>query len=332
MVKHQMKAVVVTKFGGPEVLTCMDIDKPSINSKQVLIRVAATGVNFADIKARYGNYHGAGQLPFIPGLDAAGIIEEAGPEVQHLKVGQRVIAFPQKGSYAEYVVADENLTFVLPDNMDFDTAAACPTVSFTSYKLLADVARLEPGETVLIHAAAGGIGTTAVQLANILGAGRVIGTVGNEKKMAAALDAGAHHVICYEKDDFAEKVNELTDGQGVDVILDSVSGWVSEKSLTCLARYGRLVNFGISSGKAAQFKSTDFHSSCRSVLGFSLGTTRDKRPHLLQDTAKKVLPYLADGRLKMKIGKRFSLEDAVEAHRWIESRQSTGKILLDLGK
>ncbi|OLN23039.1 quinone oxidoreductase [Domibacillus antri] len=327
-----MKAVVVTGFGGPEVLTYTDIEKPSIQPEQVLIRVAATGVNFADIKARQGNYHGAGHPPFIPGLDAAGTIEEVGSRVQHLKAGQRVITFPKSGSYSEYVIADEKLTFVIPDHMEFDTAAACPTVSFTSYKLLADVARLEPGETVLIHAAAGGIGTTAIQLAKILGAGRVIGTVGHESKMAAAMEAGADHVICYEKEDFAKKINDLTDGQGVDVILDSVSGWVTEKSLTCLAKYGRLVNFGISGGTAGQIKTTDLHSSCRSVLGFSLGTTRENRPHLLQDTANHVLPLLADGRLKMKIGERFSLEEAAKAHEWVESRQSTGKILLELKK
>lgn len=326
-----MKAVVVTEFGGPEVLEYREVEKPSLRSKQVLIRVAATAVNFADIKARYGKYHGTGQPPFVPGLDAAGIVEAVGSEVQHLKVGDRVIAFPKNGSYAEYIVADEDLTFAIPDSVDFETAAACPTVSFTSYKLLADVARLQPGETVLIHAAAGGIGTTAIQLAKILGAGRVIGTVGNENKIAAALEAGADHVICYETEDFAATVNELTDGEGADVILDSISGGVAEKSLDCLAYYGRLVNFGnAAGGMVGQVKTTDLHSSCRSVLGFSLGTTRDKRPYLLQDTANQVLPYLADGRLQMKIGACFSIEEAAKAHELVESRKSTGKVLLTL--
>jgi NADPH:quinone reductase len=327
-----MKAVVVTDFGGPEVLKYREVEKPSIASRQVLIRVAATAVNFADIKARHGQYHGTGQPPFVPGLDAAGTVEEVGAEVQHIKAGDRVIAFPKNGSYAEYVVADEDLTCVIPDNVDFDTAAACPTVSITSYKLIKDVARLVPGETVLIHAAAGGIGTTAIQLAQILGAGLVIGTVGNGNKIAAAKDAGADHVICYETEDFAEKVNELTDGQGADVILDSISGWVAEKSLDCLSFYGRLVNFGIAGGMAGKVKTTDLHSSCRSVLGFSLGTTRNKRPHLLQDAAKQVLTYLEDGRLQMKIGARFSLEDSAKAHQLVESRQSTGKVLLQLYK
>ncbi|RFU64969.1 quinone oxidoreductase family protein [Peribacillus glennii] len=326
-----MKAVVITEFGAPEVLKYTEVEKPALGPKQVLIRVAATAVNFADIKARYGKYHGTGQPPFVPGLDAAGTVEAVGEGVKRIGAGDRVIAFPKNGSYAEYIVADEDLTFAIPDSIDFETAAACPTVSFTSYKLLADVGRLHPGETVLIHAAAGGIGTTAIQLAKVLGAKRVIGTVGNESKKAAALEAGADHVICYETEDFAAKVNELTDGQGADVILDSISGWVAEKSLACLAYYGRLVNFGnAAGGMVGQVKTTDLHSSCRSVLGFSLGTTRDRRPYLLQDTADQVLPYLADGRLQMKIGSRFPIEDAAKAHELMESRQSTGKILLTL--
>jgi len=326
-----MKAVVITDFGGPEVLKVIEMDQPSIGATEVLVKVVATSVNFADVKARRGQYHGTGQPPFSPGLDAAGIVEAVGAEVQRIKVGDRVIAFPKTGSYAEYVAADEALTFVIPDNLDFDIAAACPTVAFTSYKLLADVANLQAGETVLIHAAAGGIGTTAIQLAKLLGAGTVIGTVGNMTKMSAAIDAGADHVICYESEDFAEKVNELTDGNGADVILDSISGWVTEKSIDCLAYYGRLVNFGIANGDTPGIvKSTDLHSSCRSVLGFSLGTTRKRRPHLLQDTAEKVLPYLADGRLQMKIGARYSLEEAAKAHELVESRQSIGKVLIDV--
>ncbi|NGQ95826.1 quinone oxidoreductase [Brevibacillus sp. SYP-B805] len=325
-----MHAVLVTQFGGPDVLKHTTVDMPSIGDKDVLIRVVATSVNFADIKARYGNYHGGKQPPFIPGLDAAGVIEAVGSEVRQFKVGQRVIAFPKNGSYAEYVVADESLTFLLPDAVDFETAAACPIVSFTSYKLLADVARLEPGETVLIHAAAGGIGTTAIQLAKILGAGLVIGTVGSEKKAAIALEAGADHVICYENDDFAEKVKALTNGEGANVILDSISGRVTEKSLDCLAMYGRLVHFGNSSGEVGHVKTIDLHASCRSVLGFSFGTTRKKRPHLLRETAERVLGLLAEQRLTIKIGRRFSLEQAAQAHEWVESRQSTGKVLLEV--
>ncbi len=192
-----MKAIVVTAFGGPETMKYTEVDMPTFNEKQVLIRVIATSVNFADIKSRYGK-KGNRKLPFIPGIDAAGIVEQVGSDVKSIHVGQRVIAFPLNGSYAEYVVANENLTFVLPDEVDFTIAAACPVVSFASYNLLANVARLQQGETVLIHAAAGRIGTTAIQLAKILGAGKIIGTVGSEAKKKVALDAGANHVICYQ--------------------------------------------------------------------------------------------------------------------------------------
>ncbi|MCU5098381.1 quinone oxidoreductase family protein [Bacillus wiedmannii] len=322
-----MKAIVVTSFGGPEVMKYTDVDMPTISEDQVLIRVVATSINFADIKSRYGK-KGNTALPFIPGIDAAGVVERVGSHVKNIYPGQRVIAFPQDGSYAEYVVANENLTFALPDEVDFQTAAACPIVSFTSYNLLANVARLQQDESVLIHAAAGGIGTTAIQIAKLLGAGTVIGTVGNEAKNKIALDAGADYVICRQDVDFVEKVNELTNGEGVDVILDSISGTVSERSLKCLGYYGRLVHFGNASGKIGNFQTKDLHASCRSILGFSFGTTRKKRPELLQKTANEVFRYLRDGRLKMKAAKSFPLQDAGKAHEWVESRKSTGKVIL----
>lgn len=322
-----MKAIIVTEIGGPEVMRMADVNMPRMNSKQVLIRVKKTSVNFAYIKSRYGK-KGSTKLPFIPGIDVAGIIEEVGKEVKNLKVGQRVIAFPSAGSYAEYTVADENLTFVLPDNIDFDVAAACPIVSFLSHKLLNDVARIEVGETVLIHAAAGGVGTTAIQFAKLLGAGTVIGTIGNDRKAEVVLEAGADHVINYSKEDFSEKVNELTNGEGANVILDSIAGKITGKSFECLAPYGRLVQFGNSSGEVGHIKTTDLHSSCRSVLGFSFGTTRKLRPHLLHNTAEKVFQFLEEGSLKIKISEQFDLEDAIKAHKLIESRQNIGKILL----
>ncbi|HDR6764560.1 TPA: zinc-binding dehydrogenase, partial [Bacillus thuringiensis] len=298
----------VTSFGGPEVMKYTDLDIPAISEDQVLIRVVATSVNFADIKLRYGK-KGNKALPFIPGIDATGIVERVGSHVKNIHPGQRVIAFPQNGSYAEYVVANENLTFVLPHEVDFQTAAACPIVSFTSYNLLANVARLQQGESVLIHAAAGGIGTTAIQLAKLL-------------------EAGADYVICHQDEDFVEKVNELTNGEGVDVILDSISGTVSERSLNCLAYYGRLVHFGNASGEIGNFQTKDLHASCRSILGFSFGNTRKKRPELLQETANEVFRYLRDGRLQIKATKSFPLQNAGKAHEWVESRKSTGKVIL----
>ncbi|AUW94843.1 quinone oxidoreductase [Sulfobacillus thermotolerans] len=323
-----MKAVVVTAFGGPEVLRVVDVARPDMNSHQVLIKVHATSVNFADIKARYGQYHNTGTPPFIPGLDDAGTIEAVGSEVTRFRPGQRVIAFPANGSYAEYIVVDETLTFALPPEVDWDTAAACPLVSFTSYALLHDVARLKAGEVVFVHAAAGGIGTVATQLAKILGAGMVIGAVSRQEKIAASYAAGADHVICYPTEPFAERVNTLTDGHGADVILDSVAGPITQQSLSCLAPYGRLVVFGNASGEPGIVQTTDLHASCRSVLGYSLGTTRKNHPHLLQVIASQVLPLIAKGRLNVPIGMTVPLADAAIAQQWVENRQSTGKAIL----
>jgi NADPH2:quinone reductase len=322
-----MKAVIVDKFGSAENMKYVDVEMPSINSNQILIRVKTTSVNFADIKARYGN-KGQGKLPFILGLEASGVIEKVGDKVKSFYIGQRVLAFPHHGSYAEYVVADENLTFAIPDSINFDTAGACGIVSFLSYKLLADIAKLQKGENVLIHSASGGVGTTAIQIAKALGAKNIIGTVGNEKKIHMALSAGADHTICYEQVNFAEKVNELTDGKGVNVILDSIAGDITEQSLKCLANFGRLVIFGNSSGKYGQVQTNDLHASCLSVLGFSLGTTRKERPEILKETAIEVFRLLENGQLDIKISERFPLKDASLAHQLVESRNSTGKVLL----
>lgn len=322
-----MNAVVISKFGGPEVLEYKEVDKPIIGPNQVLIKVAATSVNFADIKARYGD-NGQSQLPLILGLDVAGTITEIGTEVEGFKIGQRVIAFPTGGSYVEYAVADSKLTYALPDKISFTAAAACPIVAFAAYKLLADVARIMPGESVLIHAAAGGVGTTAIQFAKILGAGQIIGTVSNDEKVTIALQAGADHVINTSKDDFVKTVLELTQGRGVDVILDSIAGKVTEQGLQCLAWYGRLVQFGNSSGEIATIPTKDLFVSCRSILGYSLGTTRKHKPHLVREVAEKVLGYIESGSLKILIGHQFPLEEARLAHELLESRLSKGKILL----
>jgi NADPH2:quinone reductase len=322
-----MKAIVVSRFGGPEVLSYEKMELPTVGAEDVLIRVEATSVNFADVKARYGNKDGK-QPPFIPGLDCAGEVVQIGPNVKGFHVGQRVIAFPKSGSYAEYAVADSMLTFPIPDQMDYATAAACPIVSFTSWMLLSDVGRLTPGESVLIHAAAGGVGTTAIQLAKILGAGTIIGTVSREDKIPVALKAGADYVIDTSKEDFVKAVLAITQGKGVDLILDSIAGEVTERGLKCLAPYGRLVQFGNASGQVASFQTKDLHASCRSVLGFSFGTTRKLRPELARNVSEKVLGYIQEGRLRIVIGHQFPLEEARSAQEVVESRGSKGKVLL----
>jgi len=323
-----VKAVIVSEFGGPEGLIVTEAAIPVIARDQVLIRVEAASVNFADIKARRGVYHLGGKPPFIPGIDAAGTVEAVGENVTHVNIGQRVIAFPSSGSYAEYAVAQGSLVFPLPDEVDFETAAAIPIVSFTAYKLLADIAGIQPKETVLLHAAAGGVGTMAVQLAKLLGAGCVIGTVGSAHKAQAALDAGADCVIDMSRESFVQAANELTGGKGVDIVLDSLGGAVTEQSLACLAKFGRLAAFGDSSGTSGAVPVSALTAGCRSVCGFSLGTMRKERPEQLAHTAERILELLKQERLTPVINRTYTLEEASEAHRWIESRQSIGKTLL----
>ncbi|MDQ0268348.1 quinone oxidoreductase family protein [Cytobacillus purgationiresistens] len=324
-----MKAIMVYEHGTADVLSYIDTDIPQITETQVLIKVMKSSVNYADIKTRMGNKD-KGNFPFVPGLDTAGVVVRIGKKVTRLKEGDKVIAFPASGSYAEYAAAEEILTYHLPEHLSFTEAAACPTVSFLSYHLLSQIARMDKGETVLIHSAAGGVGSTAVQLAKILGAGKVIGTVGHESKKEIALKAGADYVISRENDEFHEIVNDLTDGKGVNIILDSLAGTTTSDSLLCLAHYGRLIQFGNSSGFAGTIKTSDLHASCRSVLGFSLGTTRKQRPALLLPTAEKVLNLLVEEKLQIQIGEQFSLKEARKAHQLMESRMSTGKILLDI--
>jgi NADPH:quinone reductase len=323
-----MKAVVVNSFGPPEVLEYEDLPEPRPAPGQVLIDVAATGVNFADVMARRGRYHGGAAPPFVPGLDVAGTITAVGAEVSGLQVGQRVAAFPAGGSYAEQVLADPVLVYALPEGVDFETAAAFPTVGVTAYNLLTLVGRLAPGETVLVHAAAGGVGTTAVQMARRLGAGKVIGTVGDDAKMGLVRDLGADEVINYRRDDFAARVREVTGDSGADVILDSVAGPTFAASLTCLAPFGRLVVFGQASGEPGEARSADLYGLNRAVLGYSTGGYRRLRPAALRPAAEAVLGLLAGGEVRFVVGRRYSLAEAAEAHRFVESRESTGKILL----
>lgn len=326
-----MKAIVVNEFGPPEVLALQEIDKPLIASDQVLIRVHAISVNFADIKARQGQYHGieAGSA-FIPGLDCAGEIIEIGEAVTRFQVGQRVMAFPKEGSYAEYVAADETLTFNVPDELELETAAASLTIGITAYNVIKKMARLVPGETILIHAAAGGIGSIAIQLAKIFGTDQVIGTVGSDEKIEAAKSFGADHVINYSTENFTERVDSLTDGKGADVILDTIAGHNFEKSLKCLAPFGRIVSFGHANdgSSAGTVKTTDLHASCRSVIGYSTGTYRKQRPEFLHEAAAAIVELLLREELNIPISKRYPLAEAAKAHAHIESRKSIGKVIL----
>ncbi|MUK87811.1 zinc-binding dehydrogenase [Ornithinibacillus sp. L9] len=321
-----MKAVIQREFGDVNVLSYEDIDIPKIGENEVLIKAAYTSVNYADIKKRVGN-KGKGKFPLILGLDVAGTVEKA-PTNSNLSKGDRVIAFPTSGSYAEYVVANELLVFKIPEHLELEQAATLPTVSILSYILLHDIGQVKPTDTIVIHSAAGGVGSTLVQLAKLLGVQKIIGTVGNLEKESYVKKLGVDVVCTYET--FTEEVLKQTNNQGANVIFDSVAGEVTSRSLGCLAFYGTLVQFGNSSGKAGTFKTSDVHSSCRNIKGFSLGTTRKHNPEQLAPVAEKVLGLFASNKISIPIAHIFNLEDVAQAHKLIESRNYHGKVLIKI--
>lgn len=323
-----MKAVLVRKFGGPEVLDYATVADPEPGPDQVLIRVRTLGVNFADIKARTGGYHLKKEFPFVPGIDASGTIAAVGRAVKNLEKGMRVVAFPANGSYSEYVVAREMLTYPIPDTISADTAAAFPIVAGTSYAMLARIARVQPGESVLVHSAAGGVGTTAVQIAKYLGAAPLLASVGSDDKKDVLTGLGVDAVLNYRTGDMASHILDLTAGKGVDVILNPLGGDVLEKDLEYLAPFGRLICFGHAGGKPARITTDKLHGSSRSIIGFSFGSMRRLLPEAVPGIMAEVIALVAEGRINMVLGKRFPLQEAAAAHRYMESRQSTGKILL----
>ncbi|ART77152.1 quinone oxidoreductase [Sutcliffiella horikoshii] len=321
-----MKAVIQNEFGDSDVLLYTDVEFPKIRENEVLIKTEYTSVNYADIKKRMGN-KGKGELPLTLGLDVAGTIEEVSDDSSFSK-GDRVIAFPKAGSYAEYVVANEQLVFKIPDGLSFKQAATAPTVSILAYILIHEIGQVKKTDTIVIHSAAGGVGSMLVQLAKLAGVKKIIGTVGNISKEGYVKNLGADVVCTYET--FVEDVLKLTNNSGANVIFDSVAGEVTSKSLECLALYGTLVQFGNSSGKLGTFKTSDVHSSCRNIKGFSLGTTRKHDPARLAGVAEKVLELFASEKIVLPIARVFDLSEVAQAHKLIESRNYEGKILIKL--
>jgi NADPH2:quinone reductase len=327
-----MKAVRVHELGGPEVLRYEEISAPSPAAGEVLVKIEAAGVNFLDIYYRAG-FHWGGHhrrpLPYIPGAEAAGTVAAVGPGVESVAVGDRVAygISNGSGSYAElYNVANWHL-FKLPRSTDFPTAAAVMLQGMTAHYLTHSTYTVKPNDAVLIHAAAGGTGLLLVQIAKMRGA-RVIGTVSTEEKARLARAAGADATINYTEQDFAAETKKLTDGKGVNVVYDSVGKDTYEKSLDSLAPLGCLVIFGQASGPVPPFD-----TAVLNVKG-SLSLARPSLTHNVASHADvlrragDLFNWIEAGKLRVSIGKTFSLADAAAAHREMESRRSTGKIIL----
>jgi NADPH:quinone reductase len=321
-----MKAIVFAETGGPEVMALADIPKPEVRPGMVLIKNHAIGVNFADTRFRQGTYAVKPKLPDTPGLEAAGVIEAVGDGVTDLRPGARVAAFASK-SYAEYCLAPAFMVIPLPEFVSFEHGAAFLIQGLTAYHLLHTVDSTGPGRSVLIHAAAGGVGLAAVQLAKVAGA-RVLGTVSSDAKAELVKSCGVDAVINYARDKFADDVLKLTDGRGVDLILDAVGQPTFEEGLRCLAPFGHLVLYGRAGGPTDPLNLVTLSPKSHKVSGFMLPTVTRSFPDKTRESAQRCFALMREGRLKLHIDKTFPLAQAADAHRYLESRQSMGKLLL----
>ena len=320
-----MKAIQVSHTGGPEVLTLVDVPVPTPKPNEALIEIKASGVNFIDVYLREGRY--PAQLPFINGQEAAGIVKEVGSEVSDLKPGDRVAYTSSVGSYAEFAAVPAARLVKIPDELSFEQGAAAMLQGMTAHYLLNGSYKLAAGETALIHAAAGGVGLLLVQMAKKIGA-RVIATAGTEEKAQLAREAGADECIVYTQADFEAETKRLTDGKGVHVVYDGVGKATFDKDLEVLRPRGYMVLFGGSSGAVPPFDLIKL-----SQKG-SLFITRPTLAHYtatreeLELRAGEVLGAIAKGELKLRIYKAYPLAEAEQAHRDLEGRKTTGKLLL----
>jgi len=321
-----MKAIVFAQTGGPEVLNQADVPKPDVRPGGVVIKNHAIGVNFADTRFRQGTYTVKPKLPDIPGMEVAGVIEAVGEGVTNVRPGMRVAAFTSR-AYAEYCASPAFMAIPLPDSVSFVDGAAFLIQVLTAYHLLHTVDSIGPGRTVLVHAAAGGVGLAAVQLARAAGA-RVFGTVSSDSKAALAKEAGAEAVINYMKEKFADVVLRLTADRGVDLILDAVGKPTFEEGLRCLAPFGHIALYGRAGGAPDPLNLSVLSPKSQKVSAFSLPTLTRGFPDKTRESAERCFAHLREGRLKLHISKTFPLAQAADAHRYLESRESTGKLIL----
>src|SRR6185436_7283999 len=320
-----MKAIQVSQTGGPEVLTLVDVPVPTIKPTEALVELKASGVNFIDVYFREGRY--PLPLPFINGQEGAGIVKEVGNEVTNVKAGDHVAYTSSVGSYAEFAAVPAARLVKIPDALSFEQAAAAMLQGMTAHYLLYSSYKLQSGETALIHAAAGGVGLLLVQMAKRIGA-RVIATVGTQEKAQLARDAGADECIIYTEKDFETETQRLTDGKGVHVVYDGVGKDTFDRDLNVLRPRGYLVLFGGSSGAVPPFDLIKLSQKgslyvTRPTLGHYTATREE-----LEWRASDVLGAIARGELKLRIHKTYPLADAAQAHRDLEGRKTTGKLLL----
>ncbi len=326
-----MRAVLMAGFGGPEVLQLGEAPRPEPGPGQVLIRIAATSVNRADLQQRAGNYAPPPGDSEILGLECAGVIAALGPEVTGWRAGDRVMTLLGGGGYADYAVAPASTLMPVPDNLDLIQAAALAEVWITAFLNVFREAGLQPGETLLVHGGASGVGTAAIQLARVLGPSPVLVTVGSPAKAEACRALGADHAILYKTEDFSKRVLELTSGRGADVILDHIGGAYLEPSLACLALYGRLVIIGLLGGAKAELNIGRLMVKRQRIIGSVLRARPvEEKARITAAFRDQILPRFASGELKPVIHAVLPLAEVRKAQELMAADANAGKLVLQV--
>ena len=326
-----MRAIRCHAYGDLGNLALDEIPVPVPGPGQARVAVHAIGVNFADGLMVLGQYQEKPPVPFVPGLEAAGVVEAIGPGVSHVQIGDRVMALVDSGAYAESLVASEDRLFPMMPTMDFVTAASFPVVYGTSHVALDRRARMRPGEILLVHGAAGGVGLTAVEIGKAMGA-TVIATASSPEKLAVAALHGADHLIDYSHEDVRERVRSITDGRGADVIYDPVGGDMFDTSLRCIAWEGRLLVIGFASGRIPEARANILLVKNASVIGVFWGACRQRDPQVIRDSLAVLFGWYGEGKLRPHVSHRLDLAEAGQAIELLRERKSTGKVVLTTGR
>lgn len=322
-----MKAAVCTSLEGYEKIEICDVERPATSANQVLIRVKASALNFADSLIVKGKYQVKPPVPFSPGLECAGIVEAVGEEVTSCHVGQRVMAILDWGGFAEYALALESDVFPIADDLDFVKAASIPVAYGTSHHSLVTKAGLKAGETLVVHGAAGGVGLTAVDVGKAVGA-TVIASAGGAAKLAICKAQGADHLIDYREGGVRDKVKALTDGLGAHVTYDPVGGDLFTESLRSTRQDGRILIVGFASGDIPQIPANIMMVKNITCIGYHWGAYRKLDPQGLRNSFKEIMDWIEAGRLKPHVSMTFGLDDVKSAYEALLQRKSTGKIVV----
>lgn len=329
MAERTIKAYLCRALTGYKDLKFEEVAVPELGPRDIHIDTRATGINFADSLITEGKYQAKPELPFIPGSEVSGVVLETGAEVTTCRRGDRVIASPKWGGYAEEAIADERSILQMPENMTFEDGAAFRVTYDTSYIALAHRAHMKPGETLVVHAAAGGVGLTAVQIGKKLGA-TVIGTASSAEKLEIARQNGADHTINYVEEDIRTRIKELTDGRGADVIYDSVGGEVFAQSLRAINFEGRILIIGFAGGDIQQIPANHVMVKNVDIIGVNVGGYGSNRPDVRKEMVSTLLAWYAEGAIKPYVSDIVPLNDALEGLRRVVSRESTGKVVIGM--